>query len=134
MTTRGRVATLGQTIEQIGNPTVIYETLHFVSGGNTQEGTGVNVADTTAGYHTYAVDWEPTTTTIYFDGQPTASWPTPSDMNQPMYMLINLAVGGPGSWPGPPNGSTVFPANMNIDYVRAYASPNSINIGGALAQ
>ena len=121
-------------MEQIGAPTVIYDTLHFVSGGNTQEGTGVNVADTTAGYHTYAVDWEPTTTTIYFDGQPTASWPTPADMNQPMYMLINLAVGGPGSWPGPPNGSTVFPANMNVDYVRAYASPNSINIGGALAQ
>ena len=54
-------------------------------------------------------------------------------MNQPMYMLINLllALGGAGC---PPNGSTAFPANMNIDYVRAYASPNSINIGGALAQ
>ena len=34
------------------------------------------IADTTAGYHTYAVDWEPDTVTIYFDGQPTASWPT----------------------------------------------------------
>ena len=90
-------------MEQIGTPTVIYDTLHFDSGGTTQEGTAVTVADTTAGYHTYAVDWEPTTITIYFDGQPTASWPTPSDMNQPMYMLINLAVGGPGSWPGPPN-------------------------------
>jgi beta-glucanase (GH16 family) len=120
-------------MEQIGAPTTIYQTLHFISGGNAQEGIPVSVADTTATYHTYGVDWEPSTITIYFDGQPTARWPTPADMNQPMYMLLNLAVGGPGSWPGPPNSSTVFPANMNIDYVRAYASPNSIDIGGALA-
>jgi hypothetical protein len=36
---------------------------------------------------------------------------------------LNLAVGGAGSWPGPPNGSTAFPANMQIDYVRVWQKP-----------
>jgi len=41
-------------------------------------------------------------------------------MNQPMYMLMNLAVGG--TWPGSPNASTNWAlANMKIDYVRAYS-------------
>jgi beta-glucanase (GH16 family) len=119
-------------LEQIGTATTIYQSLHF--GTTSSSVTPVTVADTTAAYHTYAVDWEPDTITMYFDGQPTVSYPTPPDMNQPMYILINLAVGAAGSWPGPPNGSTVFPANMNIDYVRVYASPNSVNEGGSLAQ
>jgi beta-glucanase (GH16 family) len=40
-----------------------------------------------------------------------------------MYILVNLAVGGPGSWPGPPDATTPFPAVMQVDYVRAYQSP-----------
>jgi len=37
-----------------------------------------------------------------------------------MYMLANLAVGG--DWPGAPNSTTPFPADMKIDYIRAYSS------------
>jgi beta-glucanase (GH16 family) len=122
-------------VEQIGIPTTIHQTIHYVSGGErAAKGTPITVADTTAGFHTYAVDWEPATITIYFDGHPTSSWPTPPDMKQPMYILINLAVGGASSWPGPPDSSTAFPANMFIDYVRAFASPNSINIQGSLVK
>ena len=40
-------------------------------------------------------------------------------MNQPMYMLVDLAVGGPY---GNPTSSTQFPANLQIDYIRAYAT------------
>ena len=39
--------------------------------------------------------------------------------DQPFYMLLNLAVGG--SWPGPPNAQTVFPARMLVDWVRLYS-------------
>src|SRR6516165_3111561 len=39
------------------------------------------------GYHTYGMDWEPNTLTFYVDGQETGSFPTPSDMHSPMYML-----------------------------------------------
>ena len=41
-------------------------------------------------------------------------------MNTPMYMIANLAVGG--AWPGNADASTPFPANMNIDWIRAYSS------------
>ncbi len=73
------------------------------------------------GYHTYGVDWEPDHVTYYFDGQQVAQFNTPSDMNKPMYMLANLAVGG--NWPGPEGSET---AHMMIDYIRAYSkNPNA---------
>ena len=39
-------------------------------------------------------------------------------MNQPMYMIFNLAVGG--DWAGTPNAS-FDSATMKVDYVRAYS-------------
>ncbi len=77
-------------------------------------------ADITQGYHRYGVMWTPTTLTYYFDGQQVAQAATPADLHKPMYMLANLAVGG--NWPGAPDGSTPFPAHMNIDYIRAYSN------------
>ena len=38
--------------------------------------------------------------------------------NHKFYLLLKLAVGG--NWPGPPDGSTRFPAKMYIDWVRVY--------------
>jgi beta-glucanase (GH16 family) len=37
----------------------------------------------------------------------------------PFYLLLNLAVGG--NWPGYPDATTVFPAELTVDYVRVYA-------------
>ncbi|SVA63889.1 uncharacterized protein METZ01_LOCUS116743, partial [marine metagenome] len=42
------------------------------------------------------------------------TWP----FNQRFHLLINVAVGG--DWPGAPDNTTVFPQEMNIDYVRVY--------------
>ena len=38
--------------------------------------------------------------------------------NAPFYMIFNVAVGG--NWPGSPDQSTVFPQQMEIDYVRVF--------------
>ena len=54
----------------------------------------------------------------YLDGVKTGTLPTHADMNQPMYMLLNLAIGG--NWPGDPDANTVMPAKLDIDYVRAW--------------
>ena len=70
--------------------------------------------DLSQGFHRYGVDWGPTQIIFYIDHRVVAWRPTPSDMHKPFYLVANLAVGGPGSWPGPPNAATVFPASLKI--------------------
>ena len=79
---------------------------------------GVNI---TQGFHTYGVDVEPSGITYYFDGKPYVTCKPNTDAAKPLYMLVNLAVGSSQSWPGAPDASTVFPAYMYVDYVRAYS-------------
>ena len=52
-------------------------------------------------------------------------------MNGPMYMILNLAVGGQWSWPGLDTSQT--PASMKIAWVRAYATANTRDISGSAA-
>ena len=61
--------------------------------------------------------WTPQTVTFYYDGIQVLTGATPSTWTSPMAMIVNLAVGG---WGGTPDASK-FPAQMQIDYVRAYA-------------
>jgi hypothetical protein len=42
----------------------------------------------------------------------------PAPFNQYFYFIMNVAVGG--NWPGSPDGTTVFPQQMQVDYVRVY--------------
>lgn len=107
-------------MENLGQDTSnYYTTVHSDTLTNTYESSKVAVSDATA-WHTYAVDWEADYTTFYVDGKQVYQVATPSDMNKPMYIIANLAVGG--SWPGDVNSTTPFPAQMKIDYIRAYAA------------
>ena len=54
-------------------------------------------ADIYTGYHAYGADWEASTITYYFDGLPIGQFPTPTDFTLPMYLIVDLAVGG--TWP-----------------------------------
>ena len=76
------------------------------------------------------MDWEPGAISFYVDGQvyeTQTSWagpgPFPSPFNAPLFLLMNLAVGG--NFVGNPSiadiqAGTVFPAEMQVDYVRVY--------------
>jgi beta-glucanase (GH16 family) len=77
----------------------------------------VSVAST-EGFHTYGLLWDEDHITWYFDDVAVAQTDTPSDMHDPMYMIVNLAVGGMAGAPtnGLPNGS-----EMKVDYIRAYS-------------
>jgi beta-glucanase (GH16 family) len=70
------------------------------------------------GFHTFAVDWQPEQIIWYVDGVERLRVNDPSVPDQPMYMIVNLAVGG--NWPGSPDASTIFPSSMEVDYVRVY--------------
>jgi Glycosyl hydrolases family 16/Domain of unknown function (DUF4214) len=109
-------------MEMLGNdPSTIYTTTHSQVANTTSLAN--LVANTSMGFHTYGVDWEPDRVTFYFDANAISSLATPADMNKPMYMIVNLGVGGVGSWPGAATGES---GHMLVDYVRAYASPTAI--------
>lgn len=71
-------------------------------------------------WHTIALEWEPDTLTLFIDGTEAGGGRIPNRVNEPMYMLINLAVGGAGSWPGAPDTSTQFPARFEVRRVEAF--------------
>jgi beta-glucanase (GH16 family) len=104
-------------MEQIGSsPTVTEGHLHHITTVGKAVNTGI---DLSAGFHTYGLDWESDHMTWYFDGSPffTTSANVP---NVAMYPIFNLAIGDATSWPGAPDGNTIFPQSLQIDYVRVY--------------
>jgi beta-glucanase (GH16 family) len=92
-----------------------------------------NGTDVTS-FHTYGAIWSTNMVQFYVD-DPTniflvrtvndvpagMTW----DFNHPFFVLLNLAIGGTGSWPGPPDNTTPNPAVMTVDYVRWY-TPSAI--------
>jgi beta-glucanase (GH16 family) len=48
---------------------------------------------------------------------------TPAGVDTPMYMLLNLAIGG--GMAGPPDATTPFPSSFDIDWVAAYSLPGN---------
>ncbi|MEJ2516302.1 MAG: family 16 glycosylhydrolase [Gammaproteobacteria bacterium] len=117
-----------------GGGNEIFGTLHY-GGGNLgriiASNTYVPSTDVTSDFRTYAVEWDETEIRWYYDGILYAvenSWqsdaaPYPAPFDQPFYILLNLAVGG--DFPGPPDGSTPFPATMEVDWVRVYSGEES---------
>ena len=87
------------------------------NGGFVQSGTAIY-----KGYHQYGVEWNDQTVTFYFDHKAIAEYPTPPEFaSLNMYLLLNLAVGGPGSWPGAAPAASI-PADYKIDYIRAFSN------------
>lgn len=108
-------------LEYIGDqPNTIFNTYHYYDNWNLRSTPSYEAPgpDYSADFHTYGMKWEPGKITWYVDG---VARNTHIDGNvawEDMYLLVNLAVGG--WWPGDPDGSTVFPAQYKIDYIRAY--------------
>jgi beta-glucanase (GH16 family) len=77
------------------------------------------LADYTADFHTFAVDWEPAYLDYYVDGVLRIRVSDPTRIpSEPMYVLANLAVGG--NWPGSPDAATPFPSDLEIDWVHVF--------------
>lgn len=107
----------------------IYQSVHW--GGYTGGDPHVNsdgydyntgTVDASTGFHTYGFEWTPTTVTWYVDGVATQS--QTNRCEKAMYMMINLAIGG--SWPGSADGTTPWPAKMDVDYVRAWSADTDL--------
>jgi beta-glucanase (GH16 family) len=108
-------------MEEVGqNPRTLYTTLHVFRPEHEVYSRRTIVADMTRSFHAFGVDWERDEITWYFDHNPVFQVRSPHDLNKPMFMIVNLAVGGP--MPGYPDDSTPFPSAMLIDYIRVYSS------------
>jgi beta-glucanase (GH16 family) len=95
-----------------------------LDGGTQYHPTGFSAAD----WHTYGMIWTKGKIQYYVD-DPSNIYATYTPSTQggtwpfdagPQFILLNLAVGG--SWPGSPDATTVFPSEMQIDYVRLYTN------------
>ena len=80
-------------------------------------------------YHTFTVEWEPNLIRWYVDGihYHTA---TPADVapnewvfNDPVYLLLNVAIGG--NFGGAIDPNIELPASMAVDYIRVYQGPDT---------
>ena len=81
-----------------------------------------------AAWHTYGMIWNKQQIQFYVD-DPTKPYATFTPANfpgtwpfdqGPQFIILNLAIGG--DWPGSPDSTTVFPGDMQVDYVRIYTN------------
>ncbi len=79
------------------------------------EGSSVRGPDASTGWHTIGIEWEPGSVRWYLDGEQVWSIEGEQVSDEPMYLVLNLAVGG--EYPGPPSETTEFPATFEIDQV-----------------
>ncbi|WP_052329654.1 carbohydrate binding domain-containing protein [Thermicanus aegyptius] len=121
----------GRLPDQVGG------TIHYGSKWPNNKYTGstyyfTDESDITA-FHVYSLEWEPGELRWYVDGvlyqtlnnwdsigenQP-AKYAYPAPFDQEFYMILNLAIGGNYDGGRVPDNS-MFPAAMEVDYVRVY--------------
>ncbi|MDF1825440.1 MAG: glycoside hydrolase family 16 protein [Verrucomicrobiales bacterium] len=109
-------------LEILGHETDrVYLSNHWIDPDNPDGDSGSQTGeykgpDFSEDFHTFGVEWESGEIRWYVDGvlRHKALKNVPEE---PMYILVNLAVGG---WAEAPDASTVFPAVLEIDYVRVW--------------
>jgi len=108
------------------DPTRVHLHYHYVDGAGIVQDYGAawDDGDFSAGWHTFGVEWRPDAIIWYVDGVERNRFEGNDVAHEPLYMILNLQVGGKDSWSGPTDATTVFPAYYDIDYVRAWQHPN----------
>jgi beta-glucanase (GH16 family) len=122
-----------ENIGKAGEQTKVYGTAHGPGySGGSGIGRSYDVSPTVLAddFHVYAIEWEPTAIRWYLDGfnyftatntmiPAGAKWV----FDHPFFIIMNVAVGG--NWPGYPDGTTIMPQQMTVDYVRVYQAPDT---------
>ncbi|MDH3708517.1 MAG: family 16 glycosylhydrolase [Cyclobacteriaceae bacterium] len=135
---------LGSNIDQVGWPVCgeidimemvghepfrVHGTAHYDNNGHNFTGSPYSIPETeTFGdkYHIFTILWQEGSIQWFVDYQPFfsisrsqigATYP----FNANFFFIANIAVGG--NWPGNPDGTTVFPQVMEVDYIRVFQTP-----------
>ena len=101
-----------------GDPSTIYQSAHSKLATSPPYSPALVHLENPDQFHTFGLKWDQNYLVWYIDGVETSRQLTAPNMNTPMYILLDLAVGG--FFPGDPDATTVLPASMSIDYVHVY--------------
>lgn len=108
--------------------TVHNKAYYFVNGK--QRKASVEGKNVDASFHVYSIEWTPENIDIFFDGSPYFSYRNESSgweawpYDHPYHIILNLAIGGAWGRAGGPIDDSIFPVQMQVDYVRVYAPAN----------
>ena len=114
-------------IEAIGDQTTVANHAYHYQVDNNGDGFyrsresnegRATIADFSADFHVYSVDWSEGLIVWHVDGVETHRLEGSQVSSEQMYVIANLAVGG--TFPGPADETTPFPARFEIDYIRVY--------------
>jgi beta-glucanase (GH16 family) len=112
-------------MELLGNhPETVYGTVHWNQNGHVSFGSMYSLSSGkfSNGFHVFSLIWAPNhfewlidkESYLYAGRSQAGAFP----FNLPQFFVFNVAVGG--NWPGSPDGTTIFPQNMIVDYIRVY--------------
>jgi beta-glucanase (GH16 family) len=103
-------------------PSQVHLHYHYIDGSGVLQdyGKAWDDGDFSTGWHTFGVDWQPDAIIWYVNGIERNRYEGKYIAAEPLYLILNLQVGGKDSWSGPADATTVFPAYYEIDYVRVW--------------
>jgi hypothetical protein len=110
---------------QDGRDNTVHGTVHWDSNGawaNFGGSTRLEQGIFNDKFHVFSIIWDDSKIVWLLDNVPYHEIDTtPQGLNEfreSFFFLFNIAVGG--NWPGSPDGTTVFPQQMAVDYVRVF--------------
>jgi beta-glucanase (GH16 family) len=91
---------------------------HAQAGGSTKLSSGIFNDE----FHVFSIVWDAKKIVWYLDDKQFHVIDTTpaglSEFQEEYFLLVNLAVGG--DWPGKPDGTTLFPQYLIVDYIRVF--------------
>jgi beta-glucanase (GH16 family) len=116
-------------MELVGtNPKQVVGSMHWKqqdgSTGTYNNAYSLSGQDFSQEFHVFSVIWKKDSLQflvddhMYVNGSVSNVSSGTYPFNNPFFFIFNVAVGG--DWPGPPDGTTVFPQRMFVDYVRVF--------------
>lgn len=101
------------------DPETVYVTAHWrEDADDRQSGCRLLVDEAHKTFHLYGVLWTESDIAFFVDRKAVAAIEVKPEMDGPMYMMANLAVGG--HWGGPPDETTSFPSALEIDWIASW--------------
>ncbi|MCF8308153.1 MAG: family 16 glycosylhydrolase [Bacteroidales bacterium] len=125
-------------MEYVGyEPNVIHQTVHTQAYNHlngTEQSNASNVETAEEEFHLYAIEWTPDKIDFFVDGRlrftfenegTWQKWP----FDKRFHLLLNVAIGG--NWGGVQGvDDSIFPVQMEVDYVRVYKQIDEFQISG----